>query len=287
MKKIPGFTSSTTYTALGTPGDQFYAIADNKKYKELWENKTMNQKFTRIIWRILKSLLGYILVVNKRALGVRKVKELGKYNSVHIVCPGPSAKSIESANINSDDAVIFVNFAVKLAPKISRGDLFFLTADMVRYKEVMESTVISENIKNSILLLATTFRCGSDSTWRTSGIIVIPHYRFKWPLGLSANIIDVKKLSEDALGCELVGFGSLNYALQVAARMSTQKIILHGCDFGPVKGKHYGVSGVPVRNNAPYDIIKNDFDKLVAHLEKEFNKKVEPYLLHGQISSEL
>jgi hypothetical protein len=234
----------------------------------------MNLKFIRGMLKVSKSIYGYVLVINKRAQGVRQLKEIGVYKTVHVVCPGPTASNIKNAEIDKDDAVIFVNFAVKLSPEVLSGNLFFLSADIVRYKEVLESFTLPANIKNRILLLASTFRLGSDNTWRKSDVLIVPHYRFKWPIGLSAKISSLDKLSKETLGCEQTGFGTLNYALQVAAHMGEREIKLYGCDFGKVKGMLYGVENIPIRNDTPYDVIKFDFDRLVKHLETKLNRVI-------------
>lgn len=173
-----------------------------------------------------------------------------KFNRVHIICPGPSANNLfqRKEPIKDEDAVILVNHALKLYPKLKgySKNVFFFSSDGTRVDEAIK--MYEEDFKSvfSVLCVEHLFHL-RKSTIQTVNLVTLPKLKysreFGW-VGLNNGPESFNSLKYRPIAS---GFGSMIYSLQLAVRFNPEIIKLWGCDFGEKNGVRYYNSSLPVR----------------------------------------
>jgi len=226
----------------------------------------------RRVRRHLQSYYAFYRVArfaNKRSANIDEL--LGEhFSEVHVVCPGPSAINILEYNMKDDAAVIFVNHAVRMASKMKgTKNMYYFSADGVRTLEVIHECRNDLEKCTSIFSPWHLFHVSDQSFYSNLDIIMLPKTHLSMKYGVET--IDrgpnrFSAISKRPIGA---GFGSLVYTLQLAASFSPEKILLWGCDFGNRSGKKYFDSDTPVRNDTPFDLIKEHFEIVVKALAQQ------------------
>ncbi len=189
------------------------------------------------------------------------LKYFGICKRINIVCPGPSAVKFE---IGMNEGLnIFVNHASDCIKKggSSVNDSIIFSADSIRAKEVLKRNSDLFSSFNSVLIagrLAQLDIC-LLSTFR---YIYLPKLKFDFFFGLITQKTSLDSISPIENRYTARGFGSLVGALELALLFSPHEVYLWGCDFGEVSGEKYFSNEIPIRNDTPHDLIKQDVLKM-------------------------
>ena len=185
-----------------------------------------------------------------------------KYSSVHVVCPGPSAKNFFASEhtAKKEDAIILVNHSLKLYPEFKKytNNIYYFSSDGTRVKESIESK--SDLLQQVFSVLSTTHLFHLNKRIiRAINVVTLPKLgyakNFGW-VGVNRGPKNFDALKNRPVAS---GFGSLVHALQLAVRFQPKKIRLWGCDFSEKKGERYAVKDVSKRDT-PFDKIKMHFE---------------------------
>jgi hypothetical protein len=182
--------------------------------------------------------------------------------SVHIVCPGPTARDFLSFPVAENDSIVFVNHGVGLAteltlpPSVAR---YFITADTQRLMEVMESSSEALALCKSIFIPSNLCHLKEKELCSSIDIILKPKVKIKFHLGLEMRDLGVDNISLLEGRPTAKGFGSLLFGFQFAALLGTKKIVLWGVDYGEVAGQRYFDENISILDvDAPFNQIAND-----------------------------
>mgnify|MGYP001348825145 FL=1 len=92
-----------------------------------------------LLLRYLISFKVYLIIIFKSFFSRKDLNALfqTRFETVHILCPGPSAKKIIDHKIEKNECVIFINHALKMVNEINinQASLFYFTSDGTRLKE--------------------------------------------------------------------------------------------------------------------------------------------------------
>ena len=181
--------------------------------------------------------------------------------SVHIVCPGPTAREFLSFPVAENESIVFVNHGVGLAtelilpPSVAR---YFITADTPRLMEIMESRSEALALCKSIFIPSNLCHLKEKELCSSIDIILKPKVKIKFHLGLEMRDLGADNISLLEGRPTAKGFGSLLFGFQFAALLGTKKIVLWGVDYGQVAGERYFDDKVFSRMDTPFNQIAND-----------------------------
>ena len=233
-----------------------------------------NELMIKTIKKYLISIRGLIWLLTKLNINKKLKHEIFNtisYDKVHIVLPGPTGEKIIKSEFNSNECIIFVNHAIKLANQVNTDiDKYSFLADTTRAIEVME--LFNNQIKaTTSIFMPYNFihlRRKLNLLSRFS-IYLMPEITFNFKLGLECKnrgAINFKSLDIRPCG---YGFGTLCFVLQLAYLFKPKIINTYGCNFGLVSNKRYFDETLPLRSDTPYEKIKLDFEIIKKIIEKK------------------
>jgi hypothetical protein len=238
-----------------------YAMYFKKPYINI-ETKSWGLMNHRIIKRYFLSFFWYtVLFLKNRYTGKSNYflkLENVSYSEVHISCPGPSAKLIESYKFTEGTPVVFVNHAVGLldSPVFLNTRNFFFSADGVRVAEVISLKLQCLKKCTSVLVPGHLFQV----SWKiieSIDYIARPRCHFSMNYGLviqGCDTNDIQALSDKAIS---YGFGSLLMAISFALLFRPKVIHIWGADLKSVNGVTYFSKEVPRLEQLPFDLMKS------------------------------
>lgn len=216
----------------------------------------------KLIIRNLKSLVAVcaIYIFNLRTQKMQKTLFNLRYKYIHIICPGPTAVEFYNYKTEENSAIIFVNHAVKMSPKLNQVvDKFFFSADATRVKEVIELSPNELRSCTSVLFPGHLFQVDSFQFFKKINIMLLPRISFDFKYGIVARDNGPENFTHLEKRPNSYGFGSLNSSLQLATLFEPLEITFWGCDFGDIKGIRYFDKNVPQRATEQFDLTKEHF----------------------------
>ena len=181
--------------------------------------------------------------------------------SVHLVCPGPSARQLLNFSVTENDSIIFVNHAVGLATELkvpSSVDCFFITADTTRLMEIIRGRSEALALCKSIFSPYNLCHLKEKELCGCIDIILKPKVKINFLLGLEMQNLGAENINILEPHPSAKGFGSLLFGLQLAALLGTKKIVLWGVDYGEVEGQKYFDDKSLTRLDTPFKKISHD-----------------------------
>ena len=186
-----------------------------------------------------------------------------KYSNVHVVCPGPSAKSFFTSEhaATKEDVIILVNHALNLYPELKKytENIFYFSSDGTRVKE---SIKLKRDLLNEVFSVVSSVHLFHlDRTIiKTINVVTLPRLTFTKDfgfVGINEGPENFNALKKRPIAS---GFGSLIYSLQLAMKFNPKTIRLWGCDFGDKKGKRYFAEDMPTRKIEAFEKTKKHFE---------------------------
>lgn len=194
-----------------------------------------------------------------------------KFENVHILCPGPSVNSFfnDEINISDKDAIILINHALNLYPKISKysQNIFYFSSDGTRVHESIKQNLDFLNKVFSIVSSVHLFHL-SRQIIKSVDVVTLPVLTFSKKFGFVGLNKGPKYFDSIKSRPIASGFGSLIYSLQLAVKFNPKNIYMWGCDFSEKNGIRYFKDGLFERKINSFSKTKIDF-KVV---EKIINK---------------
>ena len=201
---------------------------------------------------------------NKKNISEKLIKKYGKESTnVHIICPGPSIKSILESNLDKNHIYIFVNHAVAYASKKEFKDLnkIFFSADPVRANEIISQRILEFEMCESVLFPGHLFHMNLNVFNKFNNIYLPKKLSIDYEFGLVGKSSDPRNIKMPINTFTGYGFGSLAASVSLALLFNPQIINFWGCDFGDKNGRSYGVDNVPQLGWAtPHDKIRKIID---------------------------
>ena len=181
--------------------------------------------------------------------------------SMHVVCPGPTARELLAFPVAKNDSIIFVNHGVGLAAELTFPPsvaCYFITADTTRLMEILDSRSEALALCKSIFIPSNLCHLREKELFSSIDIILKPKVKIKFHLGLEIRNLGAANIRPLEERPSATGFGSLLFAFQFAALLGTKKIVLWGVDYGQVAGERYFDDKVFSRMDTPFNQIAND-----------------------------
>lgn len=181
--------------------------------------------------------------------------------SVHLVCPGPSARELLNFSVTENDSIVFVNHAVGLVTELkvpSSAGRYFITADTTRLMEIIKSRSEALASCKSIFTPYNLCHLKEKDLCSCIDIILKPKVRINFLLGLEMQNLGANNINILEPHPSAKGFGSLLFGFQLAALLGTKKIVLWGVDYGEVAGQRYFDDKGLNRLDTPFKQISND-----------------------------
>ena len=206
------------------------------------------------------------------------------YQYVHVVLPGPSAKSslrnfLSNCPDLSRSCFLFVNHGIVLSSLVPNSvDKIFFTADSTRARQISLDHQNELRSCFSVFVPYHFFHLRNFNDYSNFDLYLTSKICWSNQYGVSTksnNPSTFRALDKFPVS---YGFGSLCYSMQLVALFNPESISIYGCDFGIPSSSEsidrYCSDNVPIRTDTPYALIRSHFS-VIKEKFLQMNVKIE------------
>ena len=241
----------------------------------------------RILRRHFKSLYWWIRLVYRNRnvnIGEKILKDLGKFENVHLLCPGSSLDLIKTAKIKKNSIIIFINHSLNICDMKSLDGFtkVAFTSDPIRAKEIIQKKNHKLNICRSVLFPKHIFNLEKE-VFRSYEFIFNIFPKLSKSYGIvGADFSKKESIVKPDKIFQGFGYGSLNGATIFSLIFDPKEIHFWGCDFYSPKGGLYSklAGGNKYAYNVDFSYYEEKTKKDFYLLEEVFLSKGIRFILH-------
>jgi hypothetical protein len=197
-----------------------------------------------------------------------------KFRRVFIVCPGPTANTILDESFTDSDIVILINHAIKLAEYVDlKKNIYYFSLDYTRTSEIYQQSHSLFLRVKKIFLPYHFFHLTNKALIKEIDIVLLPKVTFSFTYGLMLKNNGPENINIMRRKFCANGFGTLASFLQIAFNFKPDEVVFCGCNFGKMSGSQYFDNLIPIRNDTPFDKIKNDVSLILDQVDFKITYK--------------